>query len=90
MPAGSEEIRAWFRDQLTARGWSCASWGKGSRVRRSLWTATQKGHQELAVRDFGRAADRPAWMQWPPNERDDADIHYDVILDAGQPPNGTS
>ena len=77
--ADAGDVRSWYREQLTARGWEIQKWWPSSNDPVVAdWYS--KGSQTFVLRLFGRAAHRPFWLYWPDSEQGDTGLHYDITF----------
>lgn len=71
----ADEILSWYRGQLTSRGWTLTNSHAQTPDHPIGSDFYDRGSEELIVRVFDRARDRPGKMY---RERDDTGVHYDI------------
>jgi hypothetical protein len=91
--ADPEAVLEWYRAELVGRGWTLGPKHRPIEADRQALEARGipagkldadfyfRGAEQLVVRVFGRAAEAPFWMGWPPGGDDDDDgMHYVITL----------
>ena len=81
--AEPDEVMNWFREQLTARGWT-AGQSHPFKPERSAFSEFSRENAHLMLRVFGTGATRAWWTYWR-KAWNDGRLYYDITLTAPDP-----